>query len=55
MEPLTAELLGRWNEPGQKRVVELALARQGTLIIAKDGSDNGWLQVIESPDSVYFI
>jgi hypothetical protein len=23
MQPLTVELLGRWNEPGQKRVVRM--------------------------------
>jgi len=39
MKPLTVELLGRWNEPGQKRVVELALTQEGTSIIIIDGSD----------------
>jgi ribosomal protein S18 acetylase RimI-like enzyme len=53
MQPLTVELLGRWNETGQKRVVEAALAQEGTFIIALDGSDAGWLQVSESSDSVY--
>jgi len=48
MKPLTVELLGRWNEPGQKRVVELALTQEGTSIIIIDGSDVGWLQVGES-------
>jgi ribosomal protein S18 acetylase RimI-like enzyme len=53
MKPLTVELLGRWNEPGQKRVVELALVTKGTSIIVIDGLDAGWLQVGESPDSIY--
>ena len=53
MKPLTVELLGRWNEPGQKRVVELALTQEGTSIIVIDGSDVGWLQVGESSDAIY--
>ena len=53
MKPLTVELLGRWNEPGQKRVVELALTQEGTSIIIIDGSDVGWLQVGESSDAIY--
>ena len=53
MKPLTVELLGRWNEPGQKRVVELALTQEGTSIIVIDGSDVGWLQVNESSDAIY--
>jgi ribosomal protein S18 acetylase RimI-like enzyme len=44
---------GKWNEPGQKRVVELALVTKGTSIIVIDGLDAGWLQVGESPDSIY--
>ena len=52
MKPLTVELL-EWNEPGQKHVVELALAQEGTSIIVIDALDAGWLQVGESPDSVY--
>jgi ribosomal protein S18 acetylase RimI-like enzyme len=53
MKPLTLELLGRWNEPGQQSVVETALAHEGTSIIVVDGSDAGWLHVIESADSIY--
>jgi GNAT superfamily N-acetyltransferase len=53
MEPLTTELLGRWNEPGQKQVVERTLTQPGTSIIVKDELDAGWLEVAESPDSVY--
>jgi len=53
MKPLTEELLGRWHEPGQKQVVEVALAQEGTFIIVKDKSDVGWIQVIESPDTLY--
>jgi len=53
MKSLTVELLGRWNEPGQKRVVELALTQEGTSIIVIDGSDVGWLQVGESSDAIY--
>src|SRR6266705_1716424 len=52
MKPLTEELL-EWNEPGQRRVVELALASTGTSIIVIDGLDAGWLQVNESPHSIY--
>jgi ribosomal protein S18 acetylase RimI-like enzyme len=53
MKPLTVELLGRWNETGQKHVVELALAQQGTFIIAKDELNIGWMQVVESPHAIY--
>jgi ribosomal protein S18 acetylase RimI-like enzyme len=53
MKPLTQALLGRWNEPGQKQVVEMALAQEGTFIIVKDKLDVGWMQVIESPDTLH--
>lgn len=53
MKPLTEELLGRWNEAGQKNVVELALTQPGTFIITKDGLRIGWGQVVESPDAIY--
>ena len=53
MKALTEELLGRWNEPGPRRVVELALVDEGTFIIVTDGLDSGWMHVGESPDSVY--
>ena len=62
MKPLTVELLGRWNEPGQKQVVELALANRApadrsgqpaTFIILRDELDVGWMHVIESPDTFY--
>ena len=53
MKPSTIELLGRWNEPGQKQVVELALANPGTFIIVKDELDAGWVHVVESPDAIY--
>jgi hypothetical protein len=53
MKPLTEELLGRWNELGQKHVIELALTQPGTFIIAKDDLDIGWLQLVESPESIY--
>jgi ribosomal protein S18 acetylase RimI-like enzyme len=53
MKPLTAELLGSWNEPGQQSVVEAALKHEGTSIIVVDGSDAGWLHVIEAADSIY--
>jgi hypothetical protein len=39
MKPMTIELVGRWNEAGQKQVVELALAYPGTFIIVKDDLD----------------
>jgi len=52
MKPLTEELL-EWNEPGQRRVVELALASKETSIIVVDGLDAGWLQVNESSHSIY--
>ena len=53
MKPLTIELLGRWSESGQKQVIEWALAQQGTFIIVKDELDVGWMQVIETPDTLY--
>jgi ribosomal protein S18 acetylase RimI-like enzyme len=53
MKPLTTELLHYWNESGQRGVVELALAQEGTSIIVIDGKDAGWLHVIESPDGIY--
>ena len=53
MKTLTVELIGRWNEPGQKRVVEQALTQEGTSIIIIDGSDVGWLHVAESSDAIY--
>jgi len=52
MKPLTVELL-EWNEPGQKHVVEEALALTGSSIIVVDGSQAGWLHVDETPDSIY--
>jgi ribosomal protein S18 acetylase RimI-like enzyme len=53
MEALTIELLGRWNEPGQKQVVERALTQPGTFIIVKDECEAGWVHVVESYDSIY--
>lgn len=53
MKPLTEELLGRWNESGQRQIVEMALAREGTFIIVKDKFDVGWMQAIESPSTLY--
>lgn len=53
MKPLTIELLGKWNETGQKQVVELALTQPGTSIITEDRSNIGWVQVVESPNSIY--
>ncbi len=53
MKPLTVELLGRWNETGQKHVVELAVAQRGTFIITKDELDIGWMQIVELPDTIY--
>ena len=55
MKPLTVELLGWWNELGQKRVVVLALAQEGTSVIVINELDAGWLQVVESPDSIYLV
>ena len=53
MKQLTIELLGRWNEPGQKQVVELAVTHPGTSIVVKDELDAGWLHVVESPNAIY--
>ena len=53
MKPLTIELLGRWNEEEQKRVVELALAQKEASIIIVGGLDAGWFQVSELADSIY--
>jgi hypothetical protein len=55
MQPLTVELLGRWNDSGQQSVVEAALKHEGTSIIVVDGLDAGWLHVIESDDSIYLV
>jgi ribosomal protein S18 acetylase RimI-like enzyme len=52
-KPLTVELLGRWNETGQKHLVELALTHLGTFIIAKDELNIRWVQIVESPDAIY--
>jgi GNAT superfamily N-acetyltransferase len=53
MKPLTIELLTRWNEAGQKEVVECALQDEGTSIIVVNGVDAGWLQVSELSKSIY--
>lgn len=53
MKSLTVELLGRWNETGQKQVIAWAVAQPDMSIIVKDELDIGWMQVIESPDSLY--
>jgi ribosomal protein S18 acetylase RimI-like enzyme len=53
MKRLTEQLLGKWNETGQKHVVELALTHRGTWIITKDESNIGWVQVVESADTIY--
>ena len=52
MMPLTMELL-EWNELGQRRVVEDSMLDPGTSIIVVEGSDAGWLQVLETPDEIY--
>src|ERR1700694_5504764 len=52
MKPLTIELL-EWNELGQKRVVKQALADKGRSLIVANGSNAGWLQVVETTDGVY--
>jgi ribosomal protein S18 acetylase RimI-like enzyme len=53
MKPLTVELLGRWNETGQKHAIELALTQRGTFIIAKDELNIGWVQVVELASTIY--
>jgi hypothetical protein len=53
MKPLTVELLGRWNETGQKHVIELALAQARTFIIPGDELNISWVQVVEAPDFIY--
>lgn len=53
MEALTLELMGTWNEPGQKNVVNDAATNGGTSIILIDGTKVGWLQTCESPDRIY--
>ena len=52
MRPLTEELL-QWNESGQKAVIQEALAHEGTRIILVNGSNAGWLQVIDTSDELY--
>jgi ribosomal protein S18 acetylase RimI-like enzyme len=53
MKPLTVELLGEWNELGQRRVIEQALTEGGTSIIAVGSADIGWLQMRETRDGLY--
>ncbi|MCG8547317.1 MAG: GNAT family N-acetyltransferase [Alphaproteobacteria bacterium] len=53
MEPLTVELIGRWNEVGQIMVVKEAMIHEGTAVITLAGVDIGWLQVIESKRAIY--
>jgi ribosomal protein S18 acetylase RimI-like enzyme len=52
MMPLTMELL-EWNESGQRRAVENSMPTPGTSIIMVEGSDAGWLQVLETPEEIY--
>jgi ribosomal protein S18 acetylase RimI-like enzyme len=52
MMPLTVELL-EWNESGQRRVVEQAVLNTGTSVIVVDGSDVGWLEIVETPHEIY--
>ena len=51
MEPLTSELL-EWNEEGQRRTIEVALADDGTFLIVADGADIGWVQTLETDDGL---
>ena len=53
MKPLTVELLGKWNETAQRQTIELALTQRGTFIIAKDELNIGWVQVVESLETIY--
>ena len=53
MEQLTTELLGGWNEFGQRRVIEEAMTDGGTSIIVVSGADIGWLQIKETGDGLY--
>jgi ribosomal protein S18 acetylase RimI-like enzyme len=52
MKPLTTELL-KWNESGQRRVIEQSLADSGTSIIVVGKSDIGWLQTKETHQEIY--
>jgi ribosomal protein S18 acetylase RimI-like enzyme len=52
MKPLTLELLA-WNELGQRRTVEEALAQQGASVIVIRDAKCGWLYVSETPDEIY--
>jgi len=47
MQPLT-EMVTQWNEPAQRRIVELAVADAGTSILKAESGDAGWLQVQET-------
>jgi ribosomal protein S18 acetylase RimI-like enzyme len=51
MKPLTLELLA-WNESGQRRTVEEALARQGASVIVVREARCGWLHVNETPGEI---
>lgn len=47
MQPLAA-VLTQWNEPAQRKIVELAVADAGTSILKAEQADAGWLQVQET-------
>ncbi len=53
MKPLTMELLEYWDESGQRRMIEEALADSGTSIVVLSGSDIGSLQINETPEEIY--
>jgi ribosomal protein S18 acetylase RimI-like enzyme len=53
MKPLTVELLGSWNESGQKQAIERSLADSGASIIVVGESDIGWLRIGETDAEVY--
>jgi ribosomal protein S18 acetylase RimI-like enzyme len=52
MRPLTLELLA-WDESGQRRTIEEALAQQGASVIVIRDVKCGWLHVNETPDEIY--
>jgi ribosomal protein S18 acetylase RimI-like enzyme len=53
MESLTIELLGRWNEAGQRGVVERSLNDSGTSIIVSGDTEVGWLLTWDAADEIY--
>ena len=53
MKPLTIELMGSWNDAGQRQTIEQSLADTGASIIVVAGSDIGWMRIGEMETELY--